>query len=97
MKQCWEKEPDKRPKFNDVMEVLEELSETLEGSMLTAMTQETVKEVSIKKWCSSWRQRGGRQDWARRESTTRRGEFVENDFFVANIELGRHCKPWSRK
>ena len=44
MKQCWDKDPDLRPKFNDVMEILEELSETLEGSMLTAMTQETVKE-----------------------------------------------------
>ena len=47
MKQCWDKDPDLRPKFNDVMEILEELSETLEGSMLTAMTQETVKEALL--------------------------------------------------
>ena len=44
MKQCWDRDPAKRPLFPQVIEILEELAETLEGSMLTAMTEETVRE-----------------------------------------------------
>ena len=44
MKQCWDRDPGKRPLFPQVIEILEELAETLEGSMLTAMTEETVRE-----------------------------------------------------
>ena len=86
MKQCWEKEPDKRPKFNDVMEVLEELSETLEGSMLTAMTQETVKEEFPSRNGAAPGDKGGNDNTGQRESPRQDAvEFVENDFLSQTL------------
>ena len=88
MKRCWEKDPELRPKFNDVMEVLEELSETLEGSMLTAMTQETVKEefpsTNGNGNSNSYIESDGDQN--NKESPRKDAvEFAENDFLSQTL------------
>ena len=86
MKQCWEKDPEKRPKFNDVMEILEELSETLEGSMLTAMTQETVKEEFPSRTGAAPGDKEENGNNEQGESPRQDAvEFVENDFLSQTL------------
>jgi serine/threonine protein kinase len=79
MTKCWDRDPAARPTFAQAMEVLEELSETLEGSMLTAMTEETVRE----EFPSS---PGGLEyDKSPREGGGDAVEFVETDFLSQTL------------